>query len=149
LHLVSVWASEYGLSLGQLATDQKSNEITAIPALLKLVDLRGAIITIDAMGCQTAIAEEIVKGPADYVLALKGNQEELHNAVIKHVDKQLENNFKGCGARRHVTQETGHGRQEVRHYAQRTVPKDLQGASRFNGERHVRVYRKSVFSVLL
>jgi hypothetical protein len=72
LHSVSVWASEYGVSLGQVATEEKSNEITAIPVLLKLVDIRGAIITIDAMGTQAAIAEQIVDGQADYVLALKG-----------------------------------------------------------------------------
>src|SRR4051794_30124859 len=69
LHSVSVWASEYGLSLGQVACDEKSNEITAIPELLRLVDIKGAIITIDAMGTQKAIAEQIITGGADYVLA--------------------------------------------------------------------------------
>ena len=83
LHSVSVWASEYGLSLGQVACAEKSNEITAIPELLRLVDIKGAIITIDAMGTQKAIAEEIIDGGADYVLALKGNQESLHQAVIE------------------------------------------------------------------
>jgi hypothetical protein len=73
LHSVSVWASEYGLSLGQTACAEKSNEITAIPELLRLVDIKGAIITIDAMGTQKAIAEQIVTGGADFVLALKGN----------------------------------------------------------------------------
>src|SRR5205823_10478618 len=74
LHCVSVWASDFGLSLGQVACDDKSNEITAIPELLRLVDIKGAIITIDAMGTQKAIAEQIVDSGADYVLALKGNQ---------------------------------------------------------------------------
>src|SRR5881227_623682 len=74
LHSVSVWASEFGLSLGQVACAEKSNEITAIPELLRLVDIHGAIITIDAMGTQRAIAEQIIKNDADYVLALKGNQ---------------------------------------------------------------------------
>lgn len=78
LHSVSVWAGEYGLSLGQVACAEKSNEITAIPELLRLVDIHGAIITIDAMGTQKAIAEEIIAGGADYLLALKGNQETLH-----------------------------------------------------------------------
>src|SRR5947209_8164433 len=82
LHLVSVWASEYGLSLGQRACAEKSNEITAIPELLRLVDIKGAIVTIDAMGTQRAIAEQIVEGKADYVLALKGNHETLQQAVI-------------------------------------------------------------------
>ena len=90
LHSVSVWASEFGLSLGQVACAEKSNEITAIPELLRLVDIKGAIITIDAMGTQKAIAAEIIKGEADYVLALKGNQETLHQAVIDHIDEQLE-----------------------------------------------------------
>ena len=71
LHSVSIWASEFGLSLGQVACAEKSNEITAIPELLRLVDIKGAIITIDAMGTQKAIAAEIIKGGADYVLALK------------------------------------------------------------------------------
>jgi predicted transposase YbfD/YdcC len=85
LHCVSVWASEYGLSLGQVACAEKSNEITAIPELLGLVDIKGAIITIDAMGTQKAIAGQIIEGEADYVLALKGNQETLHQAVIDHI----------------------------------------------------------------
>src|SRR6516165_154417 len=87
LHSVSVWASELGLSLGQVACAEKSNEITAIPELLRLVDLRGAIITIDALGTQKAIAEQIIDGGADYVLALKGNQEKLHQDVIDHINE--------------------------------------------------------------
>lgn len=133
LHSVSVWASEFGLSLGQVMTAEKSNEITAIPELLKLVDIRGAIITIDAMGTQTAIAADIINGKADYVLALKGNQETLHDAVIEYVSEQMQNNFENIGARRHVTQETGHGREETRHYVQMPVPKNLRGADRWKG----------------
>lgn len=133
LHSVSVWASEYGLSLGQVATDEKSNEITAIPALLQLVDIRGAIITIDAMGTQTAIAEQIIDGKADYVLALKGNQGTLHDAVIEYVNEQMNTDFANCGARRLVTKEEGHGREEVRHYIQMPVPPHLAGASRWKG----------------
>ncbi len=82
LHLVSAWASTSGVVLGQVATDAKSNEITAIPVLLKLLALEGAVVTIDAMGCQTAIAEQIVEQRADYVLALKDNHEKLHDRVI-------------------------------------------------------------------
>ena len=78
LHLVSAWASESGLILGQVATDDDSNEITAIPALLSLLALDGCTVTIDAMGCQTEIAREIVNGGADYVLALKDNQPTCH-----------------------------------------------------------------------
>jgi predicted transposase YbfD/YdcC len=139
LHSVSVWASEYGLSLGQVATEEKSNEITAIPVLLKLVDLRGAIITIDAMGTQTAIAQQIVDGKADYVLALKGNQETLHDAVIEYVHEQMNSDFAHCGARRHVTKEKGHGREEIRHYVQMPVPQQLAGAGRWKGLRTIGV----------
>jgi len=133
LHSVSVWASEFGLTLGQVATDEKSNEITAIPELLRLVDIQGAIITIDAMGTQTAIAEQIIEAKADYVLALKGNQGTLHQAVIDYVDGQMEHNFSGIGARRHVTKEQGHGREEKRIYVQMPVPKNLPGLSRWSG----------------
>jgi len=93
LHCVTVWASELGLSLGQVACAEKSNEITAIPELLRLVDLRGAIITIDALGTQKAIAEQIIDSKADYVLALKGNQEKLHQEVIDYIDEQSKNCF--------------------------------------------------------
>jgi predicted transposase YbfD/YdcC len=82
LHLVSAWASTSGVVLGQVATDAKSNEITAIPVLLKLLALEGAVVTIDAMGCQTAIARQIVTQRADYVLALKDNHEKVHDRVI-------------------------------------------------------------------
>jgi predicted transposase YbfD/YdcC len=125
LHAVSVWASEFGLSLGQVACDQKSNEITAIPELLRLVDIHGAIITIDAMGTQKAIAAQIVDGGADYLLALKGNQEKLHQEVIDYISNQLEDNFAQVDARLHVTEEKGHGRQEQRTYVQMPAPTSL------------------------
>jgi predicted transposase YbfD/YdcC len=131
LHLVSVWASEYGLSLGQMACDEKSNEITAIPELLKLVDIQGAIVTIDAMGTQKAIAGQIVEGKADYVLALKGNHETLQQAVIAHIDEQLEGDL--ADAQEHVTTETTHGRVETRTYLQLPAPEDLPGFLRWKG----------------
>ena len=133
LHSVSVWASEFGLSLGQVACAEKSNEITAIPELLKLVDIKGALITIDAMGTQKAIAEKIIDGEADYVLALKGNHETLHQAVIDYIDEQSENDFATVTARRHVTEETGHGRQETRSYIQMPVPQGLPGLELWKG----------------
>lgn len=133
LHSVSVWAADYGLTLAQVACAEKSNEITAIPELLKLVTLKGAVITIDAMGTQTAIAEQIVEGGADYVLALKGNQGTLHQAVIDYVDRQLEHDFEGIGARRHITQEKGHGREETRMYVQMPAPASLPGLDRWKG----------------
>lgn len=125
LHSVTVWASEFGLSLGQVTCAEKSNEITAIPELLRLVDIKGAIITIDAMGTQKAIAAQIVDSEADYVLALKGNQETLHQAVIDYVDEQAENDFANVKARQHKTRETAHGREETRTYIQMPVPNSL------------------------
>jgi predicted transposase YbfD/YdcC len=125
LHSVSVWASEFGLSLGQVACAEKSNEITAIPELLRLVDINGTIITIDAMGTQKAIAKQIIDSGADYVLALKGNQETLHLAVINYIDEQSQNDFADVKARRLITEETGHGREEIRSYIQMPVPETL------------------------
>jgi predicted transposase YbfD/YdcC len=127
LHSVSVWASEYGITLAQVATDEKSNEITAIPQVLQLVDMKGAIITIDAMGTQKAIAEQIVEGGADYVLALKRNQEKLHDGVVDYVIEQMDNDFADVTVRRQVTEETGHGRTEKREYIQMPAPKTLPG----------------------
>src|SRR5947199_3926748 len=137
LHLVSVWAGEYGLSLGQMACGEKSNEITAIPALLRLVDIKGAIITIDAMGAQKAIAAQIVEEEADYVLALKGDQETLHQAVIEHIDEQLEGDL--AEAREHVTIENGHGREERRTYLQLPAPEDLPGKAQWTGLKSIGV----------
>ena len=131
LHSVSIWASEFGLSLGQVACAEKSNEITAIPELLRLVDIKGAIITIDAMGAQKAIAADIVDGGADYVLALKGNQAALHQAVIDHIDEKLEGELEG--AQELVTTEKGHGRVETRTYLQLPAPEKLPGFALWKG----------------
>ena len=137
LHSVSVWASEFGLSLGQVACAEKSNEITAIPELLRLVDIKGAIITIDAMGTQKAIAAQIIEGKADYVLALKGNQETLHQAVIGYIDEQLEGDLDD--AQEQVTTEKGHGREEMRTYLQLPAPEKLPGFMRWKGLKSVGV----------
>jgi predicted transposase YbfD/YdcC len=137
LHSVSIWASEFGLSLGQVACAEKSNEITAIPELLRLVDIKGAIITIDAMGTQKAIAAEIIEGEADYVLGLKGNQETLHQAVIDHIDELLDGDL--ANAREHVTIEKGHGREEMRTYLQLPVPKSLPGFTLWKGLKSIGV----------
>jgi predicted transposase YbfD/YdcC len=139
LHSVSVWASDFGLSLGQVACAEKSNEITAIPELLRLVDIKGAIITIDAMGTQKAIAERIIEGEADYVLALKGNQETLHQAVIDHIHAQWENDFASVKARQHQTKEEAHGREETRSYIQMPVPPDLPGLGSWKGLKSIGV----------
>lgn len=125
LHSVTVWASELGLSLGQVACAEKSNEITAIPEILQLVDITGSIITIDAMGTQKEIAKQIVDGKADYVLALKGNQGNLHDAVVNYVDNQFATDFADGVERSHTVTETLHGQVETREYKQFPVPKDL------------------------
>jgi predicted transposase YbfD/YdcC len=137
LHSVSVWASEFGLTLGQVACAAKSNEIAAIPEVLRLVDLKGAIITIDAIGAQKAIAAEIIDGEGDYVLALKGNQETLHQAVIDHIDEQLEGELEE--AQEHVTTETGHGREETRTYLQLPAPEGLPGFGLWKGLKTIAV----------
>ena len=133
LHCVSVWASDYGLSLGQVACADKSNEITAIPELLRLIDIKGTIITIDALGTQKAIAAQIVEGKADYLLALKGNQETLHDAVIDYVNQHLDNDFADVAARRHQETDKGHGREEQRSYLHMPVPESLRGAEAWKG----------------
>jgi predicted transposase YbfD/YdcC len=137
LHSVSVWASEFGLSLGQVACAEKSNEITAIPELLSIVDIEGAIITIDAMGTQKAIAEQIVAGGADYVLALKGNQGSLHQAVIDYIDEQLEGEIPEVSEQ--TTVEKGHGREESRTYLQLPAPEGLPGRAEWKNLKSVGV----------
>jgi predicted transposase YbfD/YdcC len=137
LHCVSVWASDFGLSLGQVACDEKSNEITAIPELLRLVDIQGTIITIDALGTQKAIAEQIVDSGADYVLALKGNQETLHQAILDYVDRHLDNDFAEVAARRHQETDRGHGREEYRSYLQMPLPEGLRGVEGWKGLRSI------------
>jgi predicted transposase YbfD/YdcC len=139
LHPVSVWAGDFGLSLGQLACAEKSNEIAAIPELLRLVDLEGAIITIDAMGAQKAIAEQIVEGGADYVLAPKGNRGTLHQSVIDRIHEQWEDDFARAEARQHQTKEKGHGRDEARTYIQMPAPEGLPGSGPWAGLRSIGV----------
>jgi predicted transposase YbfD/YdcC len=133
LHLVSAWASETRLTLGQIAVDEKSNEITAIPLLLELLDLKGATVTLDAMGCQKEIASKIVAGGGDYVLALKGNQEKLRQAVDDAFTAALEADVRPNGVTRHVTSETNRGRRERREYIALPAPRSLPGVSEWRG----------------
>jgi predicted transposase YbfD/YdcC len=114
LHVVSAWSSENGIVLGQVQTDAKSNEITAIPELLKLLDIDGSIVTIDAMGCQTDIAQKILDGGGDYVLALKGNQKSSLDSVRYLFDWELKNGFDGVFHTETLSVEKGHGRIETR-----------------------------------
>jgi predicted transposase YbfD/YdcC len=116
IHMVSAWASVNRLVLGQLKVDEKSNEITAIPELLRLLALKGCIVTIDAMGCQTEIAKVIVDAEADYVLALKGNQGTLHHDVQDLFAYAQETNFADIAHDFHETVGKGHGRIETRRH---------------------------------
>lgn len=114
LHLVSAWASEARLTLGQVAVDAKSNEITAIPLLLELLDLQGATVTIDAMGCQKEIARTIRDRKADYLLALKGNHEHLFEQVVSFFNDACVHGRKQGGIDYHREWSEGHGRTECR-----------------------------------
>ena len=114
--MVSAWASADHLVLGQVAVDEKSNEITAIPALLDALLLQGCIVTIDAMGCQTAIAAQIVDKGADYVLALKENQGSVHHEVVHLFADAHATDFADYGYDAAETVDGGHGRVEIRRY---------------------------------
>ncbi|MBV7276526.1 ISAs1 family transposase [Clostridium sp. PL3] len=116
IHIVSAWASENGMVLGQVKTDEKSNEITAIPKLLDLLFVKNCIVTIDAMGTQTKIAEKIIDKKADYVLALKGNQTNLHTDVVDFFEDAEKTNFDGLKVKSCITKDKDHGRIEVRKY---------------------------------
>jgi len=126
LHLVSAWATQANVALGQVAVDGKSNEITAIPMLLQLLDLRGAIVSIDAMGCQKEIAKNIVAAGADYVLVVKGNQEHLLEDIQSTVGRALEGELPEHRVVQYTTTEHGHGRQEERSYVVVDYVKDIR-----------------------
>lgn len=135
LHLVTAWSSENGLTLGQVACEEKSNEITAIPELLKLLSLQGSTVTIDAMGCQKEIASQIREQKGHYVLALKGNQSGLYDAMHALFEQGLNTDFAGLTQEACQTTEQGHGRTEERtcqvieipaEHPQRRVWKDLR-----------------------
>ena len=114
VHLVSAWASEHGLALGQLKVDGKSNEITALPALLKLLDVKGCVVTMDAMGCQKDLAKQIIEQKGDYVLCLKGNQSSLHEEAQYFFEEAKKLDWHDVPYRYQETVEKDHGRIEVR-----------------------------------
>lgn len=126
LHIVSAWACEQHLTLGQRAVDGKSNEIIAIPKLLASLALKGATVTIDAMGCQKNIAAQIVDEGADYSLAVKDNQPTLAEDVANAFIKAMENDFKSIPHHAFQTHDKGHGRTEVRYYYTMPVPETLR-----------------------
>lgn len=147
VHIVSAWASDHGISLGQVATDEKSNEITAIPQLLDIIDVEDAIVTIDAAGCQKSIAAQIVNDNGDYVLALKGNHGKLFDDVCLLLGGHMQDDFENCPVSRHIEVEQGHGRLESRRYYQITAPSYLHGRSEWKGLKTigaaVRVYEEN------
>ena len=139
IHMVSAWATANHISLGQVVVDQKSNEITAIPRLLELLDVSGCLVTIDAMGCQAEIAGKIIQGKADYVLAAKANQPTLYEGIVGFFLDQMEDDFARVKVSRHETKEKGHGREEHRTYYVCDVPDDLPDRARRKGLKRIGV----------
>lgn len=147
LHIVSAWASAQGITLGQVAVDSKSNEITAIPQLLEMLELHGAIVSIDAMGCQRDIAAKIVNGGGDYVLQVKGNQSSLQKAIeasFAETDDVGQANTTRSKARQCTTKEKSRGRQETRHYTIMPLPESMSAfGKKWSGLRSIgRVVRE-------
>lgn len=126
IHMVSAWASANRLVLGQFKVDEKSNEITAIPELLKLLVLKGCIVTIDAMGCQTEIVELIIAQEADYVISLKGNQGSLHRDVQEAFAYAQQTQFRHINHDIYQTTDSNHGRLEIRRYTTIAEPDFIQ-----------------------
>jgi predicted transposase YbfD/YdcC len=125
LHLVSAWAVEHRLTLAQIAVQDKSNEITAIPKLLQMLDVKGALVSIDAMGCQKEIAKQIRAGEGDYLLAVKDNQPTLHAEVITCFDNAFNTDFAGVKHEFFVMEEVNHGRYEERTFTVIYEPEGL------------------------
>lgn len=126
LHIVSAWASQHGLTLGQVAVDSKSNEITAIPELLDMMDLEGTVVTIDAMGCQKSIAKKIVQENGDYTFAVKDNHPKLCEAMEEAFEAAYENGFAEYRMRSKKTTDKQAGRVEDRYYAVGPIPEELK-----------------------
>ena len=137
LHMVSAWACGNAVVLGQVKTEEKSNEITAVPELLDKLELSGCIVTLDAMGCQRAIAKQVKGGGGDYVLAVKGNQKQLYREIRKYFDVARERDFECDGIENDETAEDGHGRVESRSYYLSTAPSALSGVEKWSGLRGI------------
>ena len=131
IHMVSAWATANHISLGQTIVNEKSNEITAIPKLLEIIEVSGGLITIDAMGCQTEIAEKIIEEGADYCLAVKGNQPTLHEGIEAFFLDHLEDGFATVDVAEHHTKESLHGRVDERSYYTCAVPANLPDKDRW------------------
>jgi predicted transposase YbfD/YdcC len=136
IHMVSAWATNNRLVLGQVKVDEKSNEIKAIPELLRRLDLQGCLVTIDAMGCQVDIADLIVDGGGDYLFSLKGNQSNLHEDVVLLFDDLEQSGYSAYEYDYNKTVDKDHGRIEVRHcwtISDSALIQHLRGADRFQG----------------
>ena len=129
LHIISAWASEEGIALGQVAADSKSNEITAIPVLLGQLELADTIVTIDALGCQKEILRQIRQGRGDAILAVKDNQPKLHDAIAAFFTEQIDRDFADVQYRAYESEETAHGRIDERSYFLTRVPRDFAPAA--------------------
>jgi predicted transposase YbfD/YdcC len=140
LHVVSAWATDQGLLLGQVAVDAKSNEITAIPRLLAMLELAGALVTIDAMGCQRDIAAQIHAKGGDYILAVKGNQEHLEDDVIAAfaaADERRDQGQEGEVPTVHESADDNHGRAEQRYCEALPVPPTMRHRDQWAGLRSI------------
>jgi predicted transposase YbfD/YdcC len=137
IHMVSAWANEQRLVLAQVKVDEKSNEITAIPELLKVLDLQGCLVTLDAMGTQIAIAQQIIEGGGDYILSLKGNQGNLHEDVKQVFTWARQQQFKDMPHEFHQTITHGHGRLDIRRHWLLGEVEHLIKAERWTGLRQV------------
>lgn len=124
LHTITAFACDLRICLRQMSVDEKSNEIPAVPALLKLLELSGATVTLDAMHCQVETARAIVAAEADYILIVKGNQDGLYEYLHERFLEYGERDYQVPGLRRHVTVERSHGRQERREYYFIAAPRD-------------------------
>lgn len=133
IHMVSAFAAENGTVLGQIKTEDKSNEITAIPALLDLLDIKGCIVTIDAMGCQEDIAAKIIDKKSDYILAVKDNQKNLHNEIIDFFECARQHDFKGVAHDYFEEISKGHGRVETRKSWISTCLETIENTEKWTG----------------
>ncbi len=126
IHIVSAWCSELSITIGQVATEEKSNEITAIPILLDSIHVEGSTVTIDAMGCQKKIAKKIIEKNGDYALAVKENQPKLHNEIVEYFEEAIGERTVNADVRQYVTSDEGHGRIEVRSHYVAELPKSSE-----------------------
>lgn len=133
LHMVSAWVDEASICLGQVATDEKSNEITAIPMLLELIEIKGAVVTLDAMGCQQKIVEKIVQKQADYVITVKGNQPKLHEAIADQFEQYFEDDRQDRKFRSHRKNAKSRGRITHQEVIVTPVPPEIKALDKWKG----------------